>query len=231
MPEPSKGKKAFDVTAPGKSAPSATSRPIIVRHGPIMPDPMVQKKQTEEKPEEKVVVIKQSSGGKIMPISDDMKEDKPEVEPKTSEVSQDKSETKDVESKTKAPAETEAAEPQRSSPIKPQDPEEDSKPEPATNSAAAETPAPTSDGAAVVDAIAGSAPDKKLEQQQAHEEEERQAHIQQLIQEKKYFVPLKVSRHKKAGRAVRVLALVLLLAAAGAAVYGYYAGWLELNLF
>ncbi len=34
-------KKLMDVSRPGKSAPSATSRPIIVTHGPIMQDPMV----------------------------------------------------------------------------------------------------------------------------------------------------------------------------------------------
>jgi len=60
------GKQSFDdVEKPGKSAPSPTSRPVIINHGPMMKDPMVSKiepddPKTEEKrpvpaPSQKVV--------------------------------------------------------------------------------------------------------------------------------------------------------------------------------
>ncbi|GAC1391521.1 MAG: hypothetical protein NVSMB46_04350 [Candidatus Saccharimonadales bacterium] len=34
-------KKVFDVAKPGKSTPDVTSRPVIIGHGPILQDPMV----------------------------------------------------------------------------------------------------------------------------------------------------------------------------------------------
>jgi hypothetical protein len=41
-PMPSEKKRIMDVSKPGKTAATATTRPIIVGHGPIMKDPMMQ---------------------------------------------------------------------------------------------------------------------------------------------------------------------------------------------
>lgn len=46
----SPGKQVFDVAKPGKSAPSPTSRPVIIGKGPILKDPMVSD-QDAEKPD------------------------------------------------------------------------------------------------------------------------------------------------------------------------------------
>jgi hypothetical protein len=49
--KPDDKKTMIDVAPPGKSAPSATSKPIIVGHGPMMKDPTITSTETQ-KPEE-----------------------------------------------------------------------------------------------------------------------------------------------------------------------------------
>jgi hypothetical protein len=41
MPHDDKDSKIFDISKPHKITPSASSRPVIVGHHPVMPDPMV----------------------------------------------------------------------------------------------------------------------------------------------------------------------------------------------
>src|SRR4051812_25582987 len=64
------GPKVFDVAHPGKSKPSASSRPIIVTNRPILQDPMVSANQQPEdedteKPNPSAIKIK------LKPLDDD----------------------------------------------------------------------------------------------------------------------------------------------------------------
>lgn len=95
---------------------------------------------------------------------------------------------------------------------KPEEPEAKS-PEESENS---DDAAPVSDEAAIVDAVAEQAKaNKKNSGEPTEEDKKKQAEITKLIEEKKYFVPLKVASHKRNSR-VSIVFLLLLLLVAGA---------------
>lgn len=66
-------KKLFDVAHPDKAAPSATSRPIIVAHGPLLPDPMVQNSDKTAPPvaSKAAEALAPSGRKKLQPSADD----------------------------------------------------------------------------------------------------------------------------------------------------------------
>lgn len=68
-----KTKRVMDVHKPGKTAPSASSRPVIVGHGPTIQDPMVKgdsnMKPEENQSEEHKVEVKRTSPKVIKPLS------------------------------------------------------------------------------------------------------------------------------------------------------------------
>jgi hypothetical protein len=162
----SENKLVNDVASPGKSAANATSRPIIVGHGPMMEDPMVQKSKDQEG------------------------EPKPATKPAPKIIEPPKGAASEVQ--TEKPAEPEPAKP-------------------------TEPTATESDSSAVVDAVADQTKDKQKEDELLKAEAEKQAHLDQLVTEKKYFVPLGVSHRKKANRVGIVLLIVLALVVAAAA--------------
>lgn len=73
---------------------------------------------------------------------------------------------------------------------------------------------PQSEEAAVVDAVAEQAGSKKKETELSEEEKKKQEEINQLIEEKKYFVPIKIASHKRNTRSA-VIAVIVLLVVAG----------------
>lgn len=205
-------KKAMDVSKPGKVAADASARPVIVSHRPIVQDPMVkpetevsefepvQSDTTEPKSAptsgEKVVepinkdVVPESSEetkGDNTPskVAEEIIDDpKPEVETK-------------VESATPKTAEAES----KPSPSSEQDVKSDAK------------KATSSSEAAEVDAIADQATSgKHKEKQDAEQEAAKQAHLQKLIDDKKYFVKTgQVARRRNNRIAVAFLVLLIIL--------------------
>lgn len=78
-----------------------------------------------------------------------------------------------------------------------------------------EAEAPISDDAAEVDAIAEQAGANKKKGAPTEEEKKRQETINKLIEEKKYFIPIKVASRKRRARWNLVILVILLLAVGG----------------
>lgn len=166
--------KPMDVTKPGKSAPDATARPVIVGHKPmVQQDPMVKDGKDDIDPEIKTA------------------EEKVAETPHTEKVIEP---PKGAEQPAKTEEETKPTE----------TPEETSTPE-----------EPVSDDSAVVDAVAEQAGAKKKDAELSEEEKKKQEAIAKLIEEKTYFVPIKVASKKRNARwSVVILVLLLLLVGA-----------------
>lgn len=171
---PSNDKKP-DVAKPGKSAPSATARPIIVGHKMLQNDPMVngetnqdQPKPAEEKPAEP------GRTGKI-------------IEPPKAEIAADEK-LSDIKADDTTTAKVEAT------------PEEKS----------------AAEDAAIVDAVAEQASSsRKKDGELSEDEKKHQEEIQKLIEDKTYFVPIKLASHKRNARWGWAVFILLLLAAGG----------------
>lgn len=234
--------KVFDISKPNKSRPMGTSRPVIVNHGAMVKDPVViDVDGAAKKPE---TMSPPSVTRKIIsPMSD--KEPKKPAEPeavaattapavetapeaavettitasgdnKPSEVEGSRAEDTeasvpeaDVKNEDEAAGTDEKTEPD-SEEVKP---EEEAAEKPEENSA--ETPE-TSEAAAV-DVLAEVSQNKKTENKELAEEAKRDAALQQLIDSKKYVVPLAHDSSKRSGgKGALVILLVLILLAAGA---------------
>lgn len=63
-------KKIVDVAHPGKSPPSGNSKSVIVRHGPMIKDPMVVEGETETAPAETEKVSVKTGEAVIAPLAD-----------------------------------------------------------------------------------------------------------------------------------------------------------------
>lgn len=222
-----KSKKVIDVSTPGKAAPSPTSRPIIVNHGPILSDPMMQK-DNENKPNE--TLLPPSQANRVI--------DRPAEEGKTTKKSATKSDQPEEKPDETVVVKVESSKPEESELIAEPEAEAEAKPEPEaeTESAASEPPAPTdsitdeaplSDDAATVDAVAQtSAADKKKADEELKALEEHKNLVNQLVNERKYYVPLSVARHKRHHRTVLFL-LILLAVVVGGVAYAVQAGYLD----
>lgn len=73
MTDSAKPKKIFDIAHPNHSAPSNTSRPVIVNNRPILRDPMMSiEASTDSKPvDDSALPLRVSTKINIQPISDD----------------------------------------------------------------------------------------------------------------------------------------------------------------
>lgn len=195
-PDDSKSPQVNDVSKPGQTAASPTSRPIITPHASmIKQDPMVSGGSDEEvvqKKSESRINIKPEL--KLKPISDD----------KPAEEDEDKGENK---------SETEQK-------------KEDDKPEPDENKTEAKTEDGESpevkpdedqgDDSAAIDSLASSAGSNKQTAQETEEEKKRVEKIKELSDSKKYYVPIVEGGHKASyERLLSWLILILLLAAVG----------------
>ena len=130
----------MDVSKPGKTAPSASSRPVIVGHKPILKDPMVQrdksKDRDEEKPsgesEEHKITVNRTGPKVVAPLNiPDETESKEEEEdadesalpPKVSSALTGESESAEDEAETTPKPEAEAEELPEELPAEPAEPE------------------------------------------------------------------------------------------------------------
>jgi hypothetical protein len=96
--------KVFDVSKPGESKPETGSKPMVVGHK-LMKDPSISEVDNN-KDEESVMPIAQTSKLIINPISDDEKEDN-KTEPKESDSSEDEAKLPDEKPEEKTIAEPE----------------------------------------------------------------------------------------------------------------------------
>lgn len=263
-PDKKSTKKVMDVARPGKSAPSASSRPVIVGHKPTVKDPMVSedKKMPDNEPDEHKIEVKRNGPKVIEPLSsaeelsagqeasaeesdaateqgDTPIMPEPETEAPAPETSEDKSaeessadesdpagQPEEEPSAEEPAAETEAAEPEADSePAEPEAeepaPEADAAPDKSQEPGKGEKDQKSSNdkSSSVVDAVVGQAAkskeEKEKEDKKNEELQKRQAEIDKLVEEKKYFVHTSTTTKKeRKTRWLVLLVSVLLLAGA-----------------
>jgi hypothetical protein len=109
---------------------------------------------------------------------------------------------------------------------KPEEPKsEEAKPEESKS----EEPKPAEpDGSAVVDAVAEQATAKKKQDQENEADKKRQAELEKLVEDKKYFVPIGQVRHRRNTR--WGIALLLLLIVVAGAYLALDAGVVQANI-
>lgn len=164
-------KQVMDISKPGKAAPPATAKPVIVGHKPMVQDPMV---AVETDPEAEITLTEETSAAAAPSV------------PK----------------KIIAPLSNE--QPQDDAPAQVQNEQEES------SSATKDSPEPQSEEAVIVDAVIDQVQGKKEALEPNDEERKKLEHIEKLIAEKKYFVPIgKVNG--KSSHTVSVVTLLLLV--------------------
>lgn len=187
--------KVNDISRPGETPAPATSRPVITGHGPMLKqDPMVSGKEEEtDINEDKPRIVSARQELKLTPDSDrDESEttEKTEKEDKPAEpLENNENDVKDSEEK---PAESEETEKEDD-----KTPEED---------------ASNSDSAAI-DSVASSAEAKKADAKQAEQEQKRKEKIDQLVEDKKYYLPIVEGGHKASSQRLASWILLILLLA------------------
>lgn len=178
-------KKAIDVAKPGKTSPDASSRPVIVTHKPMIKDPMM-KDEAAETPQAQPVKVNNRSKVIAPPSKTDASAQP--VEPEAAEAK---------------PAEEE---------VTPETSATDTTQNETADTSADEQKAAEKD-AAIVDAVAEQADkDKQQSNELTEEEKQRQAELDKLIADKKYFVPIgQVTKRKNNRRTLMILLVLALL--------------------
>ncbi|CAN5649269.1 hypothetical protein BH23PAT2_BH23PAT2_06690 [soil metagenome] len=214
----SKSNQVFDVSQPGKTPPSATSKPIIVGRGPMIKDRTLTVSdndtkddvENESSPEPSKVIS--GNGKTVQPLStfsdsaDDT--DTPEIVEKTMDEVSEKpeQEKKDTAKDTKETAGT--------TDVTEADELEESK-EPRNT---------------VVDAVLDQATQKKNSAESNASNVAQDEKIQQLIDEKKYFV--KTGHTDQANKALNVMLVIVIVASlvAGLLYVAHSQGYIKLPL-
>lgn len=238
--ESSKPRRVIDVTEPGKSEPSASSRPIIVTNRPLLKrDPMVISEQPvvgdidntpsgEAKQLEGDVSVDHEGSTVVPPTAPKLLKESTKTPEMPTEAVNDNTETVDTDDELVAtdkdkPAVLESTEDTDNQPVEtPVDAEPPKQEEPETSSAEAES----KDSVAELDAhnekttTASNdeqlAPNKILDEAAKKVEEAKAAQLaelEKLIESKKYFLPINtVERRRDAKRAILLMVLVILFA-------------------
>jgi len=192
-----------DVAKPGKTAPSASSKPIIVTNRPVLRDPMTVENTSGDKASSTTLPL---SHLKIAPLSDEAK----------SQLTDDKAA---ADTKTEKAADNAEPAPEPAS----ADPETDSKPEPeaATESAPAET-ATTDEPDKESDLTTDDEPTKPVPSNQKAEADQaaadqRAKELEDLVESRKFYLPINQVEKRRAKRyAWAGILLIILLAVAWA---------------
>lgn len=203
----------FDVSKPGKTEASATSRPIVVTQNEDVEDPMVspskvavieESKETEKEPEETEKTDQKTKdeksllshrGKTIQPVVVEAEaEPATQTEPVAEAKDEPEPEVKDTEpeAKTEEPALAEEAKTEQSS--------------------------DASNGNAEINAVAKQAEAKKAQKETEEEIAKRKA-LQELIDSKKYFIPLDETKKSRSIKAMLIIIIILGLGVAGYAFY------------
>lgn len=202
------GGRHMDVSHPGTSSPSDTSKPVIVGNRPILKDPMVvevtdNKDENSAKTSTKETVLQPSSAPELMPEA----ADKPVTELEVDE--------KKLEAEKSAP---------------PVPVEETPPPEPTEE----EKPTENEDKPAPADDLAATPEDKQktpgeLDAATDAENAKRDESIQKLIDSKKYYLPINSVEQRRSKRFVAAGVLISLLLMAAWINIALDAGLIELD--
>jgi hypothetical protein len=216
--------KIFDVSHPGKSAPSSSAKPIIVTNRPVMKDPMMVDEEASEQSAGDAPTDRPLTAGhlKIEPLSDADKAE-PELtdekatteEPAPKVVTTDSETITDKADKNGQDDGKSVASPQSNTPAKPlTDATDKATPPPKTDDPEPAEPA--------ADADSDDSPEKPSKETSAADQEalDKQAlELQQLTDSHKYYLPIDQIEKRKAKRyAWAGILLIILLAVAWADV-------------
>lgn len=215
MVEPKKNNpKSMDITPREETPPDTSSRPLIVSNRAAIADPMVVPDRPSSEPTTSPTLGNHERT--IQPVSSSPEPDKPKSTPTP------------LPEKTPDTPQTDGAKTAPSEPVSPV-PEQEPEPEPdhhAEQPAATEEPAPTSPVSDKTPSLVSKLDDKKSPAELATPEDEAEAkktaeaeqaeRIEELIENKTYFLPINQSKT----RAGWVLFLLFLIVAAGGVV-GY----------
>jgi hypothetical protein len=198
-------KKIVDVEQPNTTAPSSTSKPVLVTNRPIIQDPMV-----KESPDEGTT-IKVTTGStkiKLQPLTEPVV--KPVDDPsKTTEVSTAPESEKKPESPTPPPASKETTPPPPAPATAAAAPQEAEKPAQAEREAATENPTGEEDKSSGDQAAEVANQEAAAEAEQTKHDES----LQKLIDGKQYFLPINSVEKRRTKRFVMLgVVLALLLA-------------------
>ncbi len=205
---PKANKIMIDIAKPGKSAPDASTRPLIVGHRPLVKDPMMSSNDVESTDEEKAatnlspsrsakIVAPMSSPEEAAPVEDATEG---EADPSPAEIAMLKEHSEQAPAvKDELPAE-----------------EDDTK----------STTAASSDAAAV-DVLAEHAANRQKAGTISEEEIAKAQAIHKLIEERTYHVPISKAHHSR--NTAILAALVIILAIVGAVMLANRAGMINLD--
>lgn len=195
-------KKVFDVAKPGKSAPSTTTRPIILGHKPMIQDPMVNTSEASaEAPvsnTEQAVPVRGTK--KIMPLS--------EKEPDKKNAEANKADGKPAEepaANSDAKAEVAKAEDTLA-------PDSSAEEQPSSPNVEAPETVPDTNEKAAVDALANQVTRRK-DGELSEEEIKRAEAIQKLITDKTYYLKIGQAHRGRNNTLFIILFLVVIVAA------------------
>lgn len=220
----SKQRKIIDVTAPGKSAPSASARPIIVTNRPVLKqDPMMIGESLEEDDSNKVSRVAQP----LKAISPDFtKEDTspvPAGAPAVTKATLSTAEGGKATTTEKPPEIPDTKKDKEQSPVeikkdtsgKTDEPEAPKVAEPESTEDS-EEPQPDNEEAEETETDGQVAPNRILDEAKKKEEDQKTAKMieqEKVIGSKKYFLPINaVKRRQGVRRIIVTLILVILLA-------------------
>ena len=219
--------KLFDIAKPpGKTPASASSRPLIVGHTPMIKnDPMVkeEKAESEEKEaEEDNKITVRTHSTVIKPLADRKDEDSEQEQPAAAEKTTDDNSAKDenAESKTAEPTEnTQKEEVETSAPESKSDQEEPVEDEPvesekkedADRNEETENNDNTDSKKGVVDSLANEVSAKREEQKEKEAQAAVVAEAEKLIQSKQYFVPIGQVSRKRANNFLAFFVLIIVI--------------------
>ncbi len=200
--KPSKKPSQFmDVSKPGKTAPTASSRPVIVGHKPTVQDPMVN--EDSMPPEAHKIDVKRTAPKVVAPL-DSAKELEDTKEPSVSEeASEPNVDTAEIPTEDTPPVE------QTQDNVVEETTVQEGASAAASGGDSRSTKASKDKGSSTVSAVADQASkgkDKKSDQK-IEELEKRQAEIEKLIEDKKYFVHTAQATKKQ--RKTRWIAIIL----------------------
>jgi hypothetical protein len=195
-------KTISDVAKPGKSAPTNTSRPVIITNRPIMKDPMVVTKDAPSDEEKVTVTVnsKSSLKPKLQPLTLPTKEAEPEKVEEQATTTPD--EKPAASTKSPVPAPEKAPEPAKVADEEPAKTEQPS-------SEAAGLPSPEAREGDVIKDPA------KAEDDAEREAAEKEMAIQKLVEGKEFYLPINQVEKRRTKRVVAagiILSLVLIMA-------------------
>ncbi len=185
--------KVFDITHPGKSIPSASSRPVIVTHKPNIADPMVSR--TNQPSKDQGTTEEPTAGEGSEMIMETPKKNR--IEPLHTDVSPDEadSDMPDTSDESVMPEENEPSN---------QAQDEVTESDNAKNEETGE-----------ISEAAAEATAKKEEQTKASKQEaeahKQQAEVEALINNKQFFVPINAVQKRRYKEVILVVVLIILI--------------------